>query len=609
MIFPISLILSVLCVSWGQKLQPEIVKISEDQVNNLGETIALKCVTKDAGDFPVVWKKISKNPTDAVFISSGGSLILPDSRFSIEVSNDQTTYRLKIKDGSESDSGTYQCGIVASALNTFSKNVEVVVRDFGAKIPSDPAPNVAQISDDPPLSIAPIVRPDTVFEQVIDLNPKIIQITEDGVYAEGDIIYFQCYTQNAKDFPISWKKLGAIAEDALTIATGVDVVVPDDRFAVRINANKTLYEMRLVDARKSDSGTYQCEIAPTSTRTFSKNVNIDVEAESIAEDRKPEITKISPNQEIFEEETLNIQCKTKNAKHYPVMWMRTTSNTSTVLTVDDIIATHDYRISYFISKKGTTYTLRIAETSIEDAGTYHCWVLAPGFDVISKSVNVRIYPKLTTPHIYDISLDQEVKLGGNVELFCSVKNAENIAVYWKRLDYNEKEKSVISFGSKVIVPDPRISLYVNHDHSLYKLRISNATTSDAGIYQCQIDPSTYLTTRFIVEVIVTDAQGRRISNRTATTAKDKDTSCIPAYASEFPSIWRQLTPLIEEAPKLSSGYTFRVDDQLSVQIIKDGGEIYYKLLLKSLFHTDQEPSSCLLLTSDPPSKDKDLSKR
>ncbi|KAH0998672.1 hypothetical protein HUJ05_006841 [Dendroctonus ponderosae] len=61
-------------------------------------------------------------------ISTGSSLILHDSRFSLRYDPASSTYVLQIKDMQETDAGTYACQILISPSNRVSAEVQVQVR-------------------------------------------------------------------------------------------------------------------------------------------------------------------------------------------------------------------------------------------------------------------------------------------------------------------------------------------------------------------------------------------------------------------------------------------------------------------------------------------------
>ena len=63
-----------------------------------------------------------------MLISSGSTLILRDSRFSLRYDPSSSLYTLQVKDLQETDAGPYQCQILIGVNNRVTANVDVLVR-------------------------------------------------------------------------------------------------------------------------------------------------------------------------------------------------------------------------------------------------------------------------------------------------------------------------------------------------------------------------------------------------------------------------------------------------------------------------------------------------
>jgi neuronal growth regulator 1 len=61
-------------------------------------------------------------------ISTGSSLILHESRYSLRYDTASSTYTLQIKDIQETDAGFYHCQVLISPSNRVSAEVELQVR-------------------------------------------------------------------------------------------------------------------------------------------------------------------------------------------------------------------------------------------------------------------------------------------------------------------------------------------------------------------------------------------------------------------------------------------------------------------------------------------------
>ena len=80
-------------------------------------------------DYPVIWLKADPaSKSNSLPISTGSSLILHESRYSLRYDTASSTYTLQIKDIQETDAGLYYCEILLSTNNRVSAGVELQVR-------------------------------------------------------------------------------------------------------------------------------------------------------------------------------------------------------------------------------------------------------------------------------------------------------------------------------------------------------------------------------------------------------------------------------------------------------------------------------------------------
>lgn len=69
--------------AYGQR-SPTISYISQEQIKDIGGIAELHCSVQYAQEYPVLWMKVDHNNIGySVLISTGSSLILHDSRFSL----------------------------------------------------------------------------------------------------------------------------------------------------------------------------------------------------------------------------------------------------------------------------------------------------------------------------------------------------------------------------------------------------------------------------------------------------------------------------------------------------------------------------------------------
>jgi neuronal growth regulator 1 len=107
---------------------PSITYISEDQVVDVGGTVELACSVQYGNEYSVIWLKTSKNRNDHIFLSTGTSLVVKESRFALLYDGASATYIVLIKDLQETDAGVYQCEVVLSVNNKITAETRLSVR-------------------------------------------------------------------------------------------------------------------------------------------------------------------------------------------------------------------------------------------------------------------------------------------------------------------------------------------------------------------------------------------------------------------------------------------------------------------------------------------------
>lgn len=76
---------------------PTITHITQKPIKDIGDTAELTCSVLHAADYPVVWIKIDRERvTEPVILSTGSTLIIKDSRFSLRQDIDSTSYTVQV---------------------------------------------------------------------------------------------------------------------------------------------------------------------------------------------------------------------------------------------------------------------------------------------------------------------------------------------------------------------------------------------------------------------------------------------------------------------------------------------------------------------------------
>ncbi|KAG5861552.1 Lachesin, partial [Gonioctena quinquepunctata] len=180
---------------------PTISYITQTQIKDIGGTVELSCSVQYTADYSVIWMKVDKlQNSNSLPISTGSSLILHDSRFSLRYDPSSSTYLLQIKDIQETDAGYYQCQILISPSNRVAAEVELQVR-----------------------------RPPFISDNS----------TRSIVVSEGEAVQMECYAGGYPPPRISWRR-----ENNAILPTGGSIY--------RGNI------LKIKQIRKEDRGTYYC---------------------------------------------------------------------------------------------------------------------------------------------------------------------------------------------------------------------------------------------------------------------------------------------------------------------------------------------------------------
>ncbi|XP_017472457.1 PREDICTED: lachesin isoform X2 [Rhagoletis zephyria] len=195
---------------------PTISYITQEQIKDIGGTVEFDCSVQYASDYQVLW---SKTDTDAVFLSTGSTLVIKDSRFSLRHDPNSSTYKLQIKDIQETDAGTYTCQVVISVVHKVSANVKLSVR-----------------------------RPPVISDNS----------TQSVVASEGSEVQMECYASGYPTPTISWRREN-------------NAILPTDSATYVGNI------LKIKSVKKEDRGTYYCVADNGVSKGDRRNINVEVE--------------------------------------------------------------------------------------------------------------------------------------------------------------------------------------------------------------------------------------------------------------------------------------------------------------------------------------------
>lgn len=123
----LGIILLLPAISFAQRT-PSISHITQEQIKDIGGAVELECSVQYAKEYTVLWVKTGRDRADSLFLSTGSSLVIKDSRFALRYDPSSSTYTLQVKDIQETDAGIYQCQVILSVNNKISADVELSVR-------------------------------------------------------------------------------------------------------------------------------------------------------------------------------------------------------------------------------------------------------------------------------------------------------------------------------------------------------------------------------------------------------------------------------------------------------------------------------------------------
>jgi hypothetical protein len=212
----ICLTLPLLCLA---QRTPSISYISQEQIKDIGGTVELDCSVQYAREYSVTWTKTGKDRADYVFLSTGSTLVIKDSRFALRYDGASSTYTLQIKDIQETDAGIYQCQVILSVNNKINAEVELQVR-----------------------------RPPIITDNS----------TQSIIASETQSVQMECFANGYPTPTITWRR-----ENNAILPTG----------GATYNGNV----LKIQSVQKEHRGTYYCVADNGVSKGDRRNINLEVE--------------------------------------------------------------------------------------------------------------------------------------------------------------------------------------------------------------------------------------------------------------------------------------------------------------------------------------------
>ncbi|XP_026322552.1 lachesin-like [Hyposmocoma kahamanoa] len=210
---------------------------------------------------------------------------------------------------------------------------------------------------------------------------------------------------------------------------------------------------------------------------------------------------------------VDLVCAVHDAQDYPVLWVKYNRLNETEplpLSTSSSLITKDPRFSLQFEAASGTSKLSIKNIQETDAGLYQCRVQMSVNNKVTADVELRVRDSpifidnstrsldtiagethaQQTPTISYINQEQTPVIGGQVDLICAVRDAQDYPVLWVKYDRtNETEPQPLSSSSSLIIKDPRFSLKFDAASGTSELSIKDIQETDAGLYQCRVQMS------------------------------------------------------------------------------------------------------------------------
>ncbi|CAD6242424.1 GSCOCG00009494001-RA-CDS [Cotesia congregata] len=219
-------IASITEITYAQRT-PTISYLSQEQIVDIGQSVELKCSVVYGDEYPVFWLKV-ESEKERLPISSGTSLIVGDSRFSISYYADNSTYTLRIDNVQQTDRGIYECRVQVAVDNPTPAYVQLQVR----------------------------------FEPSITDNS-----TNNFITTEGKSVQLECYANGYPAPTISWRRQSVPFSSGGLIIKGNILTIPS--------------------ITKDDRGIYYCIATNGVGRGHRRIINVEVEFAPVVTAKRP----------------------------------------------------------------------------------------------------------------------------------------------------------------------------------------------------------------------------------------------------------------------------------------------------------------------------------
>ncbi|XP_042210777.1 hemicentin-2-like isoform X5 [Homarus americanus] len=387
-----------------------------------GDTAILNCRVDNLGDATVFWYR----NVDLTLLSAGTDLYIADGRFIAKHKEGSKDWQLLITSVQTSDSGWYNCVVVADS----PINHQVWLNVIGE--PSQPE----------------------------EEEPTIVTVNDRNVTAmQGEAVTLTCRVTDLGGETVTWTR----QKDLHILTAGQYTFSLDERFSAVHQGEE--WQLQISSLQKSDEGGYECQVSTTPPTTQIFYLRVVVTGKLLFAQDSPEPAPTSRAASTVKSiksggsrnltavlgHRATLTCRFNNLGDKTVAWIRVRD--AHVLTVNQYPFISDERFS--IVHQGEEWQLQISSLQKSDEGEYECQV-----STTPPTTQIFYLKVVEAPrNIHAVE-------GKTVTLTCRVSGQPPPTVHWNK--------------DGVLLSSSR--LQVNRDGDLI---IRSVTASDAGRFHCQ----------------------------------------------------------------------------------------------------------------------------
>ncbi|KAI4884871.1 hypothetical protein NFI96_026782, partial [Prochilodus magdalenae] len=149
---------------------------------------------------------------------------------------------------------------------------------------------------------------------------------------------------------------------------------------------------------------------------------------------------------------------------------------------------YEDRVQTFNKTSPGNLSVLISDLTVEDAGTYSCWINQNQYRTFTLTVK-----GCTLSELHETQIIRSPGQSVLLPCYCSDPNTKPGSVKWKRVDPGGTEGS-----SKMVIYSERVQMFNKNLPADLSLLISNLTEQDQGTYRCSINTNQSINIRLSI---------------------------------------------------------------------------------------------------------------